>query len=131
MIGVWLASAIYSTPKFIFSRTITNVYTNGMNEEICIMHRKLFNSKVLDCVNFVALYVLPLLVMTVSVYLRYCAPCVFLFFRVSLPVVYSASKRREILRQMIIFGVSERAFDKIYIQRQPNGQSNYSRFFLQ
>lgn len=66
MLGVWLASAIYSTPKFIFSRTITNVHSNGMSEEICIMHRKLFNSKILDCVNFVALYMLPLLLMTVS-----------------------------------------------------------------
>lgn len=36
-----------------------------MTEEICIMHRKLFNSKLLDFINFAALYVLPLLVMTV------------------------------------------------------------------
>lgn len=66
IIGVWLASAIYSTPKFIFSRTITNVYSDGRHEEICIMHRKLFNSKILDIVNFGALYILPLLVMSVS-----------------------------------------------------------------
>lgn len=31
------------------------------------MHRKLFNSKLLDFINFAALYVLPLLVMTVSI----------------------------------------------------------------
>lgn len=37
-----------------------------MNEQICIMNRKLFNSKILDCVNFLALYVLPLLLMMVS-----------------------------------------------------------------
>lgn len=84
MIGVWLASAIYSIPKFIFSRTITNEFMSGGNEEICIMHRKLFNSKLLDCVNFVALYVLPLLVMTVSV-------CIntgkFAFFRLSIYII--------------------------------------------
>lgn len=74
IVGVWITSAIYSTPKFIFSRTITNVHTsNGMNEEICIMHRKLFNSKLLDFINFALLYVLPLLVMTVSSYSRFTA----------------------------------------------------------
>lgn len=67
IVCVWITSAVYSTPKFIFSRTITNIHTsNGMNEEICIMHRKLFNSKLLDFINFALLYVLPLIVMTVS-----------------------------------------------------------------
>lgn len=32
------------------------------------MHRGLFNSKLLDSINFAALYLLPLLVMTVSVF---------------------------------------------------------------
>lgn len=65
IVGVWVTAAIYSVPKFIFSETITNVHSNGMNEEICIMHRRKFNSKVLDSINFALLYVLPLLVMMV------------------------------------------------------------------
>lgn len=36
-----------------------------MNEEICILNRKLFNSKLLDNINFGLLYLLPLIVMTV------------------------------------------------------------------
>lgn len=66
---VWIKSAVYSTPKFIFSRTITNIHTsNEISEEICVMDRNQFNSKLLDFINFALLYVLPLLVMTVSVY---------------------------------------------------------------
>lgn len=54
-----------------------------MNEQICIMHRKLFNSKILDCVNFIALYVLPLLLMMVS-------KMVFIarFFRLNICIIY-------------------------------------------
>lgn len=66
IVGVWITSALYSIPKFIFSRTITNIHLNGINEEICIMHRGLFSSKLLDSINLSALYLLPLLVMTVS-----------------------------------------------------------------
>lgn len=68
IVGVWVTSAIYSVPKFIFSRTIQNEHSNGMIEQICIMNRKMFNSKVLDLINFALLYVLPLLVMTVIIY---------------------------------------------------------------
>lgn len=64
--GVWITSALYSIPKFIFSRTITNIHLNGVAEEICIMDRAMFNSKLLDSINLSALYLLPLLVMTVS-----------------------------------------------------------------
>lgn len=67
VLGVWITSALYSIPKFIFSRTVTNVHPDGMQEVICIMHRGLFNSKLLDSINFAALYLVPLLVMTVSV----------------------------------------------------------------
>lgn len=68
--GVWITSALYSIPKFIFSRTITMnyVHLNRISEEICIMHRGLFNSKLLDSINLSALYILPLLVMTVSLW---------------------------------------------------------------
>ncbi|XP_053958479.1 trissin receptor isoform X2 [Anastrepha ludens] len=63
---VWVASAIYSTPKFIFSKTIKNIHTkDGQEEEICVLDRMMFNSVILDMINFVLLYVIPLLVMTV------------------------------------------------------------------
>ncbi|KAG4073700.1 hypothetical protein HA402_000924 [Bradysia odoriphaga] len=66
IVVVWIKSAVYSTPKFIFSRTITNIHTsNEISEEICVLDRNQFNSKLLDFINFALLYVLPLLVMTV------------------------------------------------------------------
>lgn len=82
--GVWITSALYSIPKFIFSRTITNIHLNGISEEICIMHRGLFNSKLLDSINLSALYILPLLVMTVSLWMRPTrlhTACCFFFIR--------------------------------------------------
>ncbi|XP_017839949.2 trissin receptor isoform X1 [Drosophila busckii] len=66
IVTVWITSAVYSTPKFVFSKTIKNVHTeDGQEEEICVLDREMFNSKVLDLINFVLLYVMPLLVMTV------------------------------------------------------------------
>ncbi|XP_055381874.1 trissin receptor isoform X2 [Condylostylus longicornis] len=66
ILGVWITSAVYSTPKFIFSKTITNIHTiNGIEEDICILDRQMFNSEILDLINFGFLYVIPLLVMTI------------------------------------------------------------------
>ncbi|KAH8413943.1 hypothetical protein KR009_000639 [Drosophila setifemur] len=66
IVTVWITSAVYSTPKFVFSKTIKNIHTqNGQEEEICVLDREMFNSKLLDMINFVLLYVMPLLVMTV------------------------------------------------------------------
>uniref|UniRef100_A0A1B0BLT6 G-protein coupled receptors family 1 profile domain-containing protein n=1 Tax=Glossina palpalis gambiensis TaxID=67801 RepID=A0A1B0BLT6_9MUSC len=67
ILTVWITSAVYSTPKFVFSKTIKNVHTiSGQEEEICVLDRKMFNSKLLDMINFVLLYVIPLLVMMVT-----------------------------------------------------------------
>jgi len=67
IVTVWITSAVYSTPKFVFSKTIKNIHTqDGQEEEICVLDREMFNSKLLDMINFVLLYVMPLLVMTVS-----------------------------------------------------------------
>lgn len=67
ILTVWITSAVYSTPKFVFSKTIKNVHTeSGREEEICVLDRKMFNSKLLDMINFGLLYVIPLLVMTVG-----------------------------------------------------------------
>uniref|UniRef100_A0A1A9WX90 G-protein coupled receptors family 1 profile domain-containing protein n=1 Tax=Glossina brevipalpis TaxID=37001 RepID=A0A1A9WX90_9MUSC len=66
ILTVWVTSAVYSTPKFVFSKTIKNVHTvTGQEEEICVLDRKMFNSKLLDMINFVLLYVIPLLVMMI------------------------------------------------------------------
>jgi trissin receptor len=66
ILAVWITSAVYSIPKFIFVRTITNNLEDGTTETICVASRKLYNSKVFDMINFAMLYVLPLLVMMVS-----------------------------------------------------------------
>uniref|UniRef100_A0A336MFZ5 CSON011805 protein n=1 Tax=Culicoides sonorensis TaxID=179676 RepID=A0A336MFZ5_CULSO len=65
IIVVWITSGVYSIPKFIFVRTITNELGNGQTETICIAHRKAFNAELFDLINFALLYILPLLVMTI------------------------------------------------------------------
>ncbi|XP_058448036.1 trissin receptor isoform X2 [Malaya genurostris] len=65
IVAVWITSAVYSVPKFIFVRTITNNLGNDQLETICIIDRKAFNSELFDIINFALLYLLPLLVMTV------------------------------------------------------------------
>ncbi|KAJ0181845.1 hypothetical protein K1T71_002567 [Dendrolimus kikuchii] len=65
ILGVWITSAAYSAPKFIWVETITNDLGNGDMETICIPHRRKYNSELFDMVNFGLLYVTPLCVMTV------------------------------------------------------------------
>ncbi|XP_065078925.1 trissin receptor isoform X2 [Ochlerotatus camptorhynchus] len=65
IVAVWITSALYSVPKFIFVRTITNHLGDDQMETICIQNRKAFNSELFDIINFALLYVLPLLVMTI------------------------------------------------------------------
>lgn len=67
IVAVWITSAVYSVPKFIFVRTITNNLGDDQLETICIINRKAFNSELFDIINFALLYLLPLLVMTVSI----------------------------------------------------------------
>lgn len=67
IVMVWITSGVYSIPKFIFVRTITNDLGNGQTETICIAHRKAYNAELFDLINFALLYILPLLVMTVSI----------------------------------------------------------------
>lgn len=71
IVGVWITSAAYSAPKFIFVETIINDLGDGHIETICIQQRMKFNSEIFDMVNFGLLYVTPLLVMTVSPVLIY------------------------------------------------------------
>ncbi|XP_037976678.2 trissin receptor [Plutella xylostella] len=65
IVGVWITSAAYSAPKFIWVETITNNLGGGRVETICIQHRMKYNSEIFDMVNFGLLYVAPLCVMTV------------------------------------------------------------------
>ncbi|XP_068620815.1 trissin receptor [Battus philenor] len=65
ILGVWITSAAYSAPKFIWVETITNNLGDGHTETICIQHRMKYNSEIFDMVNFGLLYVIPLCVMTV------------------------------------------------------------------
>jgi len=65
MVVVWLASALYSSPRFIWVGTITINLSNGLSETICTPQRLKYNSKVFDMINFTVLYVAPLAVMTV------------------------------------------------------------------
>lgn len=67
IVGVWITSAIYSAPKFIFIHTLTNKLEDGQEEIICYPKRKMFDSELFDMINFGLLYVTPLLVMTVSI----------------------------------------------------------------
>ena len=66
IVGVWITSALYSVPKFIFVHTVDNDLGDGRVESICIINRKLYNSKLFDLVNFGILYIIPLLVISVS-----------------------------------------------------------------
>lgn len=63
--AVWITSAIYSAPKFIWMKTVTNEI-DGYTETICIADRAKHNSELLDMISFALLYVMPLSVMTVS-----------------------------------------------------------------
>jgi hypothetical protein len=65
MMVVWVASALYSSPRFIWVGTVTTNLSNGMSETICITQRWKYDSKLFDMINFTVLYVAPLAVMMV------------------------------------------------------------------
>lgn len=65
ILAVWIASALYSSPKFIWVRTVIN-NVDGTNETVCVPDRQKYNSKLFDMINFALLYVIPLAIMTVS-----------------------------------------------------------------
>lgn len=65
--GVWITSALYSIPKFLFVHTVNNDLGNGKTESICIINRQMYDSKLFDFINFGILYIIPLLVISVSV----------------------------------------------------------------
>lgn len=91
VMAVWITSALYSAPKFIWMKTVTN-QVDGITETICIADRAKHNSEILDMVSFALLYVMPLSVMTVSISkLISCRFCMKIFLRyctVGLQCVY-------------------------------------------
>jgi hypothetical protein len=65
MVAVWLASALYSSPRFIWAGTITTPLPNGTTDTMCIMRRNYYDSQLFDMINFTVLYLVPLSVITV------------------------------------------------------------------
>jgi len=64
MVAVWVASALYSSPRFIWAGTITSNLSNGLTDTICIMRRVKYDSQLFDMINFTVLYLVPLSVIT-------------------------------------------------------------------
>ncbi|XP_017771182.1 PREDICTED: galanin receptor type 2-like isoform X2 [Nicrophorus vespilloides] len=65
ILAVWINSALYSAPKFFWFNTVSNYMDNGRTEIFCAPNRSKYNSELFDIINFVFLYVNPLLIMTV------------------------------------------------------------------
>lgn len=61
---VWLAAAIYASPRFFYVETVKNRLTTGDVDIICIANIKKHNKNVLEAVNLVFLYLVPLILMS-------------------------------------------------------------------
>ncbi|XP_011881296.1 PREDICTED: allatostatin-A receptor-like isoform X2 [Vollenhovia emeryi] len=60
---VWILAAVYASPRFFYVETISNRLNNGDVDIICIANIKKHNKNVLDVVNLVFLYLIPLFLM--------------------------------------------------------------------
>ncbi|KYN11831.1 Allatostatin-A receptor [Trachymyrmex cornetzi] len=60
---VWILAAVYASPRFFYVETISNRLNSGDVDIICIANIKKHNKNVLDVVNLVLLYLLPLFLM--------------------------------------------------------------------
>nr|XP_012230398.1 PREDICTED: allatostatin-A receptor-like isoform X2 [Linepithema humile] len=60
---VWVIAAVYASPRFLYVETISNRLNTGDVDIICIANIKKHNKNVLDAVNLVFLYLLPLILM--------------------------------------------------------------------
>ncbi|XP_060829846.1 trissin receptor-like isoform X1 [Bombus pascuorum] len=60
---VWIVAAIYALPRFFYVETIQNRLITGDVDIICIANIQKHNKTLLDVVNLVFLYLLPLLLM--------------------------------------------------------------------
>lgn len=60
---VWMVAAIYALPRFFYVETMQNRLITGDVDIICIANIQKHNKTLLDAVNLVFLYLLPLLLM--------------------------------------------------------------------
>ncbi|CAD1472395.1 unnamed protein product [Heterotrigona itama] len=61
---VWIVAAIYALPRFFYVETMENRLITGDVDVICIANMQKHNKTLLDAVNLVFLYLLPLLLMS-------------------------------------------------------------------
>ncbi|XP_043514690.1 trissin receptor [Frieseomelitta varia] len=61
---VWIVAAVYALPRFFYVETMENRLINGDVDVICIANIQKHNKTLLDAVNLVFLYLLPLLLMS-------------------------------------------------------------------
>ncbi|XP_033327575.2 trissin receptor-like [Megalopta genalis] len=61
---VWLMAAVYASPRFFYVETVSNRLITGDVDIICVANIKKHNKNVLDAVNLVFLYLVPLGLMT-------------------------------------------------------------------
>ncbi|XP_076683775.1 trissin receptor-like isoform X2 [Andrena cerasifolii] len=61
---VWVIAAIYASPRFFYVETVTNRLASGDVDIICIANIKKHNKNVLETVNLIFLYLVPLVLMS-------------------------------------------------------------------
>ncbi|KAK1123860.1 hypothetical protein K0M31_008546 [Melipona bicolor] len=61
---VWIVAAVYALPRFFYVETMENRLITGDVDVICIANIQKHNKTLLDAVNLVFLYLLPLLLMS-------------------------------------------------------------------
>ncbi|CAK9803371.1 Trissin receptor [Anthophora quadrimaculata] len=60
---VWMISGVYASPRFFYVETVRNFLITGDVDIICIANIKKHNKTLVDAVNLVFLYLLPLILM--------------------------------------------------------------------
>lgn len=65
VVAVWLGSAICCSPRLIMYGTAAVPGSEGHTIVICILKRSLYDSKIYDLVQFIVLFVIPLILMSV------------------------------------------------------------------
>ncbi|XP_034935648.1 trissin receptor-like [Chelonus insularis] len=61
---VWILAAVYASPRFVYVETISNVLNSGTVDIICAANMEKHNKKVLDAINLIFLYLIPLFLMS-------------------------------------------------------------------
>jgi hypothetical protein len=65
IVGVWILSALISSPRFYYFSTMSMPHADGKVEILCLPNRLKYNSKTADMISMVLLFLVPLLVITV------------------------------------------------------------------